>query len=193
MLNRVLVTFIALTFLIGGAAHALEGPDEEAPTNDFARNGWYLGAYGVYALEAYRDTGGIDFDNSPGFNIRAGYRGYEWFALEADFEYIIGFDADVAGGAESRTIIGGLNGRFYPFAGRFQPYALVGVNGMNVRLKYDGGKEDDTDWGFRGGLGIDIYATRNIVVGIEGTYVWGVGSVKAADYGSVGAGILYRF
>jgi opacity protein-like surface antigen len=192
-LNRVLVTFITLTCLTAVTARALEGSDD-APADDFARNGWYLGGYGVYAFDMYRGTN-INFDGSPGANVRIGYRGYKWFALEAEVEWISGFDSNKGGGIDSRTIIGGFNGRFYPIGGRFQPYALVGVNGMNVRVDNDAGGSDsnDTDFAFRGGLGIDIYAHRNIVVGIEGSYVWGVGDVWEMDYVSVGAGILYRF
>jgi opacity protein-like surface antigen len=174
-------------------AHALEGSDD-APAGDFSRNGWYVGGYGIYAFDMYRGID-FDFDNAAGANFRIGYRGYEWFALEAEVEWIRGFDSDAAGGLEGRTITGGFNGKFYPIGGRFQPYALIGVNGMNVHLdsKSSGLDPDETDFAFRGGLGIDIYAHRNIVVGIEGSYVVGVGDVFDADYVSVGAGILYRF
>ena len=192
-MNRVLALTVTLACLTGAAAHAEEGPQDD----DFARAGWYVGVYGVYALEAYRDTGGFDFDNAGAGNIRVGYRGNQWFALEAEFEWIQEFEASSGGGerVEARTIIGGVNAKVYPMTGRFQPYGLVGVNGMNVRLEHrpTGLDVNGTDFAFRFGMGLDIYATRNIVVGLEGTYVWGVGDVLERDYGTIGGGILYRF
>ncbi len=190
-MNRVLALSVTLACLIGAAAHA----QDDAQDDDFTRAGWYVGVYGVYALEAYRDTGGLDFDNTGAGNIRIGYRGNRWFALEGEFEWVEKFEADSTGKVEARTIIGGVNAKVYPMTGRFQPYGLVGVNGMNVRLEHrpSGLDVNGTDWSFRFGTGLDIYATRNIVVGLEGTYVWGVGDVWELDYGTIGAGILYRF
>jgi opacity protein-like surface antigen len=190
-MNRALAIFAALACLTGAAAHA----QDDDLDDELSRNGWYVGGYGVYAFEFYRDTGGVSFDNSTGANFRIGYRGYEWFALEAEVEWIEGFDATVPGKVEARTIIGGLNGKFYPLGGRYQPYVLIGGNGMNVDIdhKSTGPDDDETDWAFRMGLGLEIYATRHIVVGVEGSYVWALGDIWGADYTSVGAGVLFRF
>jgi opacity protein-like surface antigen len=189
-MNRVLALSVALACLTGAPARA----QDEAPEDDFSREGLYLGVYGVYALEAYRDTGGYDFDNTGAGNLRIGYRGNRWFALEAEFEWVQKFEAD-SPSAHARTIIGGVNAKVYPLTGRFQPYGLVGVNGMNVRVEYrpSGLDVNGTDWAFRFGGGLEVYATRNIAIGLEGTYVWGVGDVWELDYGTVGGGILYRF
>jgi len=188
---RLLATSVALTLFVA-AAHAEPPPPEE---DEFSRNGFYVGAYGVFGLNAYRNTG-RDYSNSPGANFRVGYRGYEWFAMEAMLEWIHRFesnDPDV----QSRTIIGGVNGKVYPLRGRYQPYALIGVNGYNVDSKNDEDNKDfsGTDWGFRFGGGIDIYAHKNWVIGLEATYVLGAGSNKLweADYASFGAGLQYRF
>jgi opacity protein-like surface antigen len=195
LMNRVLALSVTLACLIGTAAHALDDDQDDVQDDDFARSGVYVGAYGFYAIEAYRDTGGADFDNTGGANFRIGYRGNRWFALEAEFEWIEKFEGDVAGRVDARTIIGGVNARLYPMTGRYQPYGLIGVNGMHVRVEHKptGLDVNGTDWGFRFGMGLDIYATRHIVLGLEGTYVWGVGDVWERDYGTIGAGILYRF
>lgn len=194
-MNRILAISVALACLIGAAAYAQDDDAAGAQDDDFARPGWYLGAYGVYALEAYRDTGILDFDDSAGANFRIGYRGNEWFALEGEFEWIHNFESDFLGKVDTRTLIAGANIKLFPVHGRFQPYGLIGVNGMYFTMKDSPPGFDDnaTDWAFRFGLGLDIYATRNIVVGLEGSYVWGVGDVWERDYGSVGVGILYRF
>ena len=86
-MNRILALSVTLACLTGAAAHAQDDAQEDAQEDaqdeaqevaqddDFARAGWYVGVYGVYALEAYRDTGGFDFDNTGAGNIRIGYRG----------------------------------------------------------------------------------------------------------------------
>jgi opacity protein-like surface antigen len=194
-MNRILAISVALACLTGAAAHALEDDTASAQDDDFARPGWYLGAYGVYAFEAYRDTGILDFDDSFGANFRIGYRGNEWFSLEGELEWIHNFESDFLGKVDTRVLIGGVNAKIFPLHGRFQPYGLIGVNGMYFTMKDSPPGFDDnaTDWGFRFGAGLDIYATRHIVVGLEGSYVWGVGDVWERDYGSVGVGIAYRF
>ncbi len=187
---RLLAAALALACLCltGGVAHA---QDDAAGEDEFARTGWYLGAYGIYAMNAYRDAG-VDFDDGGGFNVRLGYREREWLALEAELEWSR-FSGDF--GIDSDTIIGGVNAKLYPIGGRYQPYALIGVNGMGVIVDRLAGVPDlgGTDWAFRFGAGVDLYTTRHIVVGVEGTYVWGLGDVWEADYGTIGLGVLYRF
>jgi opacity protein-like surface antigen len=195
-MKRILAISVAIACLTGVAARGAQDDDADGAQDDeFARAGWYLGAYGVYAFEAYRETG-IDFDDSFGANFRIGYRGNEWFALEGELEWIRDFEPDSPWGqSEIRTLIGGANAKFFPLSGRFQPYGLVGVNGMHVTVKDSppGFGGNVTDFAFRFGLGLDIYATRNVVLGLEASYVWGVGDVWDLDYVSTGAGILFRF
>ena len=186
---RAITASVALALLVTANVHAEEPPEED----EFSRDGFYLGAYGVYAIDAYRNTG-KDYDGSPGANIRIGYRGYEWFAMEAVVEWIHRFESN-SPQVQSRTIIGGVNAKVYPLRGRFQPYGLVGLNGYNVDASNKSSNKDfsGTDWGFRFGVGLDIYATRNWVVGVEGSYVLGAGKLWEADYASFGVGFQYRF
>ena len=189
-MHRVLATSVALAFLVATAAHAEAPPEEE---DDFSRKGLYLGAYGVYALNAYRNTG-KDYGNSPGANFRVGYRGNEWFAMEAVLEWIHNFESH-SPDVQARTIIGGVNVKGYPLQGRFQPYGLIGLNGYDINSKRKTSNKDfeATDWGFRFGIGLDIYANRNWVVGLESSYVLGAGELWDADYASFGVGLQYRF
>ena len=187
---RVFATSIALAFLVATAVHAEAPPEEE---EDFSRQGLYLGVYGVYALNAYRNTG-KDYGNSPGANFRLGYRGNEWFAMEAVLEWIHRFE-NHGPDVQTRTLIGGVNVKGYPLQGRFQPYGLIGVNGYGIKSAHKKSNEDfhDADWGFRFGIGLDIYANRNWVVGLESSYVLGAGELWDADYASFGVGLQYRF
>jgi opacity protein-like surface antigen len=175
----------------GGGANAQDDGEENG--SDYARTGWYVGAFGSAMLNAYRTAG--SYDDSGGFDARFGYREREWLALEAELEWTH-FDGSIFGTpADTDTIIGGVNAKLFPMLGRYQPYGLIGVNGMGVIVDRSAGIKDfgGTDWAFRFGAGIDVYATRNIVVAFEGTYVWGVGDVWDLDYGTVGLGVLYRF
>ena len=194
-MKRILAISVAIACLTGVAARAQDDDADGAQDDEFGRSGWYLGGYGVYAFEAYRSTGILDFDDSFGANFRIGYRGNEWVALEGEIEWIRDFESDYLGKVKTRTLIGGVNAKLFPLSGRFQPYGLVGINGMYVTMKDSPPGYDDsvTDWAFRFGLGLDIYATRNVVLGLEGSYVWGVGDVWERDYASAGVGILFRF
>jgi len=187
---RRLLAIITLSTLVVATSAFAEPPP---PEDDFARKGAYVSAYGVYALNLYRDTD-KDYGNSPGANVRVGYRGNEWYALEAVFEWIHRFEANDPD-VQARTLIGGVNAKFFPLHGRFQPYGLIGVNGYDINSKRETKNKDfeATDWGFRFGIGLDIYATRNWVVGLESSYVLGAGDLWEADYVSFGVGLQYRF
>ena len=62
-----------------------------------------------------------------------------------------------------------------------------------VSSSVDGVKSRDSDWGFRGGGGVDFYVSPHIALDIEISYMWGVGDVWQEDYTSFGAGVTYRF
>ena len=78
-----------------------------AYAGDFDRRGFYLGANGVAGVDlfskaienAVQDTlllpVSVDVDPAAGFNVRVGYRLFSWFAMEANYEYINGFDTNV--------------------------------------------------------------------------------------------------
>ncbi len=159
--------------------------------DDFAREGLYLQVSGFFALEAYRDTGAANFENDGGVDLRLGYRTSPNFAAEIEAEWVHEFEASTgAGKIDTDTWTTGINARFFALTGQVQPFALVGINVMSVDLD-PGGRS--TDWAFRFGGGLDLYATRNFALSLEATYVWGVGDVWEADYATFGGGVLYRF
>jgi len=187
-MNRVLALLLTLGCMTAASAQAQEG--EEG--SDFGRTGWYAGVYGLYGLSAFRDQGG-DWGGSGGMSARVGYRANDFFALEADIEWVDEFNLE-SSGLTARAINGGVNGKFFLSDGRFQPYGLIGAGGMNINIRSDQfGSSSGTDWGFRFAGGIDLYATRNIVIGLEARYNWGVGDVWELDYATFGGGVLYRF
>jgi opacity protein-like surface antigen len=90
----------------------------------------------------------------------------------------------------------GLNVKWFFLKDRFQPYALGGVN-FGYTFVHDStdpkfsGRQ--TDWAFRFGGGLNIFATEHVAFYIEGSYLWGVGDLWELDYAPVGAGIEYHF
>jgi hypothetical protein len=51
----------------------------------------------------------------------------------------------------------------------------------------------DEDFVFRFGAGIDLYATRNVVVSIGGNYMLPVGTLVRLDLYTIGGGVEFRF
>jgi len=60
-------------------------------------------------------------------------------------------------------------------------------------VRHAGADLPDTGFAMRFGGGIDLYATKNIVVTLETDYVKPFGNLDAFDYVSVGWGVQYRF
>ena len=109
---------------------------------------------------------------------------------------------------------------FLPFDWRVQPYVVFGAGVQHSELEFDivtsGVTTTDDDTGtivvpadfvmhstrtqltgaIRLGGGIDAYATRNIVVQLNTTYVLPfeeLGSIMTSDYIAVGGRLIYRF
>jgi len=107
----------------------------------------------------------------------------------------------------------------YLMTGRYQPYLLVGGGTMHIKTDVTNQNgigttfknpftpppvnlpniasvtqsRDYTDFVFRLGGGIDVYATDNVVVNIGASYLLPLGEVSGLDLFTVGGGIEYRF
>jgi opacity protein-like surface antigen len=194
--------------------------DDEIDPDDFARRGWLVGVAGSYAIETFEQDANSDLDrlvaastnlsvdNSFGFNGRVGYRCHSRFSVEAQFEWLDGFDSDfsTAGGAPFGKIkyepfVATANTKGYLLTGRYQPFLLVGAGMMTADARLRGESaglglsrnQSDTAFAMRFGGGIDLYATKNLVVSLETDYVLPFGNLDALDYVSIGWGIQYRF
>ncbi len=169
-----------------------------------SRSGVYGGIGGLYAIEAFDNTGPLKFKSAPGFNFRLGYRFHPHIAVEVMGERVDAFDLDLAGSgisgsgeAEINTWAGTLNGKFFALTGRVQPYGLLGIGVMQAELKATGPggsvELDETDLAFRYGAGIDSYITEHWVFNLEASYVQPTEDVDNLNYYSLGGGIQYRF
>ena len=84
----------------------------------------------------------------------------------------------------------------FAFTGRFQPYALVGMGSMKVKLSDPDGvlsSESESDLAFRLAGGLEYYVTRMVVVQAEVGGVLPSGDVKDSDLFTANFGVLLRF
>ncbi|MBW2418344.1 MAG: porin family protein [Deltaproteobacteria bacterium] len=211
-MHRTLVIFAAV-------AVALVIPISAQAQADYGRPGWYLGAGASWAL--FTELTGVIEDSlsvplvseidanvsSPfGFNARAGYRLMSHFGTELQFEYLPYVSVKV-----SDLLINGdpktqrsefdfwtltANGKAYISDGRIQPFGLLGLGMGYTRVKglVDAlGTHSEVGFALRVGGGVDAYATENVAIGFDVTYVLPFGDINDFDYLSLILGVKYRF
>ncbi len=161
-------------------------------------------------------------DDSFGIKGGGGYRCHEYMSTEVGFEYFFGdgFDGEFKqngfgefADVDVNPLVITIDNRVYAPFGRFQPFGLLGTGVMLAETKIqdddrvDPIEVDDDDepikrplsgqkdasFTMRFGGGIDIYATQNVMVRAEGSYVRPFGNLDDLKYGSVGVGIHFRF
>lgn len=180
---------IALTaaVVLCGASPSLAG--------DFARSGFYIAGGASYVTadvtenEVEDALPGVsaDFEDAPGFNIRAGVRLLAPLAIELQYEWLDDYDLELSFSGVSGTVnlkqqTLTANLKVYPFPiWRIQPYLLAGVGFQHVEVNASGGggllsyADDDTVVAARGAVGLDVYLTEHIAV-------FGEAGVTYADY-----------
>lgn len=189
-------------------------------TTHNSRSGFYASAGGLYALEDF-ESGELNFDSTPGFNLRLGYRIHPHFAVEAMGERADDFNNHLSsielallgapsGGPsdfkiknEINTWTGTVNGKVFALTGRYQPYLLAGIGFVHAQAKvkasFAGSETFSTKFNnfglaFRYGAGLDAYLTENWVGFLEYSYVHSItNEVDGINYFSLGGGIQYRF
>jgi opacity protein-like surface antigen len=212
------VAAAALTGIICSGV-ALSADDEIDP-EDYARRGWMLGLGGSSAIETFQDDAEsnldrvlgvptkLSVDNSLGINGRAGYRCHRHFSAEFEIEWIEGFESDFSspgfgelGELKFEPVVYTANVKGYFLTGRYQPFLLLGggMTTVDVKLTKDNvglglsSSESENSFTMRFGGGIDLYATKNVVVSLQADYVRPFGNLDDLDYVSIGWGLQYRF
>ena len=188
----------------------------------------YVSVAGVYGICNFSPTTGgatgscsDNLDNSFGLNLRAGFRFNRWIAVEGMIEWMSGFDVKAQNPApgspqdlSADALAFTLNAKVYPLEGRIQPYALLGLGGLNTWLNSDQGQSATfTSFVGRMGVGVDVYITTNLALTGEFAYTaateatatfvqpwpyppwpgFQVGSGIDPSYMSVIWGLTYRF
>lgn len=171
----------------------------------YARRGLYLGVLPVIAFEGFQSeiedlVPGIDVnvDDSWALNGRIGYRIHPRLAVEAQGEWYSEYNVDLLGveAAEFEGWSAALLGKAYLLTDRFQPYALAGWGYLDVELSDKLGlglSESSSGSVIRWGGGIDIYATRGLLLNLEASYALPLGSLDNLDFWTIGVGLQYRF
>jgi opacity protein-like surface antigen len=195
--------------------------DEEVDEDDFARRGWMVGMAGSFAFETFEDDAETDFqhvlgpevslsvDDSAGLSGRAGYRCHRYFSAEVEVEWIDGFSSDLTqpfvdqlAKVDYEPVVVTTNVKGYFLTGRYQPFLLIGAGAMTadtklrdpVGLAFTGlDSESENAFVMRFGGGIDLYATKNVVVSLDIDYVLPFANLDALDYVTIGWGVQYRF
>ncbi len=166
---------------------------------DFTRDGFFIQAQGVRAWELFS---GFDNDDDAGLNVALGWRGFEMFGGDFEFEWINRFESEgPPGTADIRTYTIALMFRVYPLArlfapdswfNRVQPYVRAGPGWQWVDQR-GGGGDDRGDFSPRFGGGFDVYITENVVVTMGANYHHPIGRVDNFTYITAGGGFQYRF
>lgn len=166
---------------------------------DYSSPAVSLGIGGSLIFEQF-DTGmdELSFDESFGLNIKAGYRFTEHFEGVVDYILIDGFDGEVYG-VEALELSGyaiTLNGKYYPFIGRIQPYGLLGIGLASMEIKDTLGfglSESETDTVLRAGAGIDISVSNHLTLFTEISYYLTQGDIEDTDFIPLTAGVKFTF
>ncbi len=192
-----------------------------AQADEFGRSGAYIGANATYAFDLFQTeifaaagagTVPLDYSDAWGFNVRAGYRIWSFLAIEAQYEWLDGIDISAPafgpiGTYEPDVLTGNL--KLILPTWRLQPYVLAGVGMTSWDLDLAPSTflpdSSGTGFAFRGGAGLDIYLSKNLILNAEGTAVLNTedftvpatANVVALQsnlyYFSLSAGLTYRF
>lgn len=196
--------------LLAACVAGLSLPAAAASDDGFDRTGSYVHAGFSWGFELFRGDVRGEALGAPGVNVRAGARLHRYVALEAQLEYLHQFGATAAGVAEDISVyLPTVNVRLYPLAEldrwtfdqRIQVYLLGGVGAYLA----EGRRELGVAFGSRFGLGVDVFVTRSIGIGVEGTYVLPAGDgdfrnavgvrypVSDLPYVGLSAALIYKF
>ncbi|HYC01056.1 MAG TPA: porin family protein [Candidatus Limnocylindrales bacterium] len=156
---------------------------------DEGRSGPYIGAGATFAIENFDNKAGGGFDNSWGYDIKAGYRFNPFFALEAEWQHFTGFDG--AGDPDLWMI--GANAKGFILPGPVQPYVLAGLGYAGSDEPNGANSNSETAFGARFGAGIDFYASRNFVIYAEAGYVLPFGELDHFGAIPITLGLQWRF
>jgi opacity protein-like surface antigen len=210
---------MAILLVIALAAPVWAQDDDEDPfAGLYGKSSFYLIAMGNYMiptqtsdiehtanrrLDALFGPGTTtDVNNSWGLNGRAGYRAFERFAVETQFEWLNDIELDHRLGTlmKQNTEISMLaltaNAKGYlAGTGRVQPYLLAGAGWGRATTNPGGAGAKSRDDGFlyRFGAGVELYGKPDIALTLEASYVIPTGNIDDLQYVSIGGGLMLRF
>lgn len=182
-------------------------------TNLFAQqiddNKFYVGIGGSYVSEDFKING---FDDTWGGNLKIGYKLHPMADIEFDFDYLdtfdqgesfslLGYNVDERAELDVTTYMIALKGNFPISSERVRPFVVVGAGVMtadaDIHISVNGisssAGSDNTDFCGKVGLGLDLFATPNISIGVEGNYTLGFNDVEDIRYFQFTLGAALHF
>lgn len=156
-----------------------------------AETGFYFGGGGSYAWENF-DTDDLedlgldaDIDDAWGLNAFAGYRIMRYLAVEGNFNWYDDFDANALGvdfQIKIWTLLLDLKAMYPVYNDRLVPYLRLGGGYMDAEVEILNLSEEEEDFAFNLGAGLDYYVMRQVSLGLDGKYVWGTGDLDELEY-----------
>lgn len=186
-----LVTALAI---VAGAA----GPQE---AEDADPNGSYVQINAGVALENFdldeaESIAGVDIDVDDSFAVgaRFGNRFSENAAAEVVFDYLDQFDFETGGAdfAEADAWALSANFKLYPLPGTVEPYGQVGVGLLSAEIEDTlgaGVSEDEEDFAFRFGGGLDVQLSESLFLNLDALYVLPTDELDEFEYFTLTGGI----
>lgn len=197
-----IVTALLVSCASGGAYAASEP--------DLDRLGPYVGIGAAAGLSDFT-RGARGFGDSAGFNLLAGYRWHEYFALEGLYEYMDDFGRTNRVGSLDRRVRTDLRTHNFslmgkvilPVLGPVEPYVKGGIGFLNADvdqhlklLGHDGRRlrgGSGTELSGRLDGGIDFLLTPHLALTADAGYVMPTESLYSLNYVSLSLGAQYRF
>ena len=172
---------------------------------------WYLGGGLNYNFENFdNELSGVDWDNTWGLDIKAGYFFTDYFALEFMFQYLNEFEYKESvyywGSWDYKATVTGysftINGKgFIPLDSIFRPYGVLGLGyahgELEQKLSYSrytySDSEKESDLFGRIGAGLDIFLSKQFALEGEVSYNMGFGDIDNLRYTSLALNALVLF
>jgi opacity protein-like surface antigen len=206
---------LAFSLLLTSIAALPAAAEEESAPMPYAEPGFYggIGIQGAVFTEVDDDlesdvgVAGADVNSktATGFSIYAGYRIMPYLAAELEFEMfpdahvdveLPGFDSEKLGEVETWVLMS--NAKVFALTGRLQPFILFGIGVASNSFEDSVGAgidEQEYDFAFRVGGGVDVHITELISTWARCTYLHNAGDVEGVNfnYVSFGAGLQLNF
>jgi opacity protein-like surface antigen len=192
-MKKCIVMLVAVMVILTLSLDAEAGP---------AETGFYIGGGASYAWENFdtddiEDMGfNVSVDDAWGLNAFAGYRLMRHLAFEGNFNWYDDFDMDVNGfdfEVKIWTLMLDLKTMFPVYNDKLVPYIRFGGGYMDAEIDAGSIDDDESDFAWNLGGGIDFFATDRISLGLDGKYVWGTGDLDELEYFVGSALVAFHF
>jgi opacity protein-like surface antigen len=181
----------------------------QEPEKIWGQTGFYGVIGGTYAAEDLKNVKSqiktqlngdtVDFENSGGLNLRAGYRWHPHVATELEYEWVDNFQLTNTTQASAKLEnIWSLtaNAKAFISTGRFEPYAIFGLGyyrvGSTSERHIRVHLPDTGDFGMRAGAGIDFFIIDHLAIETEITYNFGESDLAELRYTSFTWNLMYQ-